>query len=305
MKKLKIGLPRAFSYYRNSVLWRSFFTQLGCKVVVSPDTNIDILNLGIKNTIDECCLSYKIYIGHVLYLSKFCDYVLVARICDYGKKDKVCTRFNGTYDFIKTLIPKSQILEYDICHTKFKYEFIGFFKIGLKITKNPFKILSSYLYAKSKQKKYNNEKSNEELNKLNKNNIKILIIAHDYNINDKYISSYIIEYLNNNNIVPIYANNLDKKIATSYAEYFSDTIYWKYAKEMIGSLYYFNHQINGVIYISTYPCGQDALVNNLAILKNKHLPTLNLIIDENITTLNLETKLESFIDILKGEKNNE
>ena len=34
---------------------------------------------------------------------------------------------------------------------------------------------------------------------------------------------------------------------------------------MIGALYYLNHQIDGIIYISTYPCGQDSLVNNLAI----------------------------------------
>ena len=71
---------------------------------------------------------------------------------------------------------------------------------------------------------------------------------------------------------------------------------------MIGALYYYNNQIDGVIYISTYPCGIDALVNNLAMLKNSHIPTLNLIIDEFITELNLETKLESFIDIIKGDK---
>ena len=71
---------------------------------------------------------------------------------------------------------------------------------------------------------------------------------------------------------------------------------------MIGSLYYLKHQIDGVIYISTYPCGVDSLVNNLAIFKNKEIPTINLLIDENITDLSLETKLESFIDIINGGK---
>ena len=40
-------------------------------------------------------------------------------------------------------------------------------------------------------------------------------------------------------------------------------------------------------------------------LKNKDIPILNLTIDENITELSLETKLESFIDILKQGENNE
>lgn len=301
MKKIKIGIPRAFLYHRYGVLWRVFFESLGCKIILSPETNREIAELGINNAIDECCLSYKIYLGHALYLKDHCDYILVSRICDYGKKDKVCTRFNGTYDTIKYLVPPSQILVYNIEHTKYKYEFWGFIKMGLKFSKNPIKIIYSYLLAKKKQKLYDINKENEEKNKLSKKKKKILIISHFYNINDKFISSYIKEYLESSNIIPLFSNYLDKKVAASFSEYFSDTLYWKYSKEMIGALYYYQYQISGVIFISTYPCGIDALVNNLAILKNNYLPILNLVIDENITKLSLETKLESFIDILGGE----
>ena len=288
-------------YYRYGVLWKNFFELLGLNVVLSPQTNREILTLGTNNTIDECCLSYKIYIGHALYLSKICDYILVSRVCDYGKKDKVCTRLNGTYDNLKHLISQEQLIDYNIDHTKRKYEFFGFLKMGLKFTKNIPKIIYSYLYAKEKQKQYDKNKANEEKNKLTKPNKKILIMSHFYNIQDKFISNYITTYLENNNLIPIYSNNIDKKTATTYSEYFSNTLYWKYSKEMVGSFYYYQHQIDGVIYISTYPCGVDALVNNLLMLKNKDLPTLNLLIDENITELSLETKLESFIDIIKGD----
>lgn len=301
MKKIKIGIPRAMLYYRYGVLWKNFFELLGLNVVLSPQTNRQILTLGTNNTIDECCLSYKIYIGHALYLSKICDYILVSRVCDYGKKDKVCTRLNGTYDNLKHLISQEQLIDYNIDHTKRKYEFFGFLKMGLKFTKNIPKIIYSYLYAKEKQKQYDKNKANEEKNKLTKPNKKILIMSHFYNIQDKFISNYITTYLENNNLIPIYSNNIDKKTATTYSEYFSNTLYWKYSKEMVGSFYYYQHQIDGVIYISTYPCGVDALVNNLLMLKNKDLPTLNLLIDENITELSLETKLESFIDIIKGD----
>lgn len=301
MKKIKIGIPRAMLYYRYGVLWKNFFELLGLNVVLSPQTNREILTLGTNNTIDECCLSYKIYIGHALYLSKICDYILVSRVCDYGKKDKVCTRLNGTYDNLKHLISQEQLIDYNIDHTKRKYEFFGFLKMGLKFTKNIPKIIYSYLYAKEKQKQYDKNKANEEKNKLTKPNKKILIMSHFYNIQDKFISNYITTYLENNNLIPIYSNNIDKKTATTYSEYFSNTLYWKYSKEMVGSFYYYQHQIDGVIYISTYPCGVDALVNNLLMLKNKDLPTLNLLIDENITELSLETKLESFIDIIKGD----
>ena len=305
MKKIKIGIPRALLYYRYNVLWKSFFEYLGCNVVLSPETNKEIIQLGVNNTIDECCLSYKIYVGHVLYLSEKCDYVLISRACDYGKKDKVCTRLNGTYDDIKHKIPTEQILDYNIEYTKLKFPIMGFIKMGLKFTKNIIKILYSYYKAKNKQKKYDLNQANSERNKLSKTNKKILILSHFYNIQDKFVSKYITTYLEENNIIPIYSNKLDKKITKDFSLYFSNTLYWKYSKEMIGSLYYTKNMIDGIIFISTYPCGIDSLVNNLAILKNKDIPILNLLIDENITELSLETKLESFVDILNQGENNE
>ena len=253
MRKITIGIPRAYLYYRYGILWKYFFKNLNCKIILSPETNNQILALGRNNTIDECCLSYKIYIGHVLYLKDKCDYVLVARICDYGNKEKVCTRFNGTYDSIKYLIPKNKIIKYNIEYTNHKYELIEFIKMGLKITRNPIKIIYSYIYAKKKQKNYDIQKENETKNKLLNSEPKILLLSHFYNLKDRFISEYIINYLKQNNLTIIYSNHLDKKTANSFSEYFSNTIYWKYSKEMIGSLYYYKHQIDGIIFISTYP----------------------------------------------------
>ena len=303
MSKIKIGIPRALLYHRYGVLWRRFFDTLGCKVIISPETNQEIVTLGINNSIDECCLAYKIYIGHVIYLKNRCDYILVSRICNYGPNNKVCTRLNGLYDDIKYIVPKSKIISYDTDHIKNKYEFIEFIKMGFKINKNPLKILYSYLLAKKYQRNYDQEKENKIRNKINKPGSKILIIAQAYNINDKYISNYIVEYLESNNIIILQANDLNKKLASSFSEYFSETLYWKYSKELMGSIYYYRHQIDGIIFISTYPCSLEALVNNLAIYKNGYLPILNLIIDENTTNLSLETKLESYLDIVKGAKN--
>jgi len=303
MKKKKIGIPRALLYYRYGVLWKTFFTTLNCNIVLSPQTNKEIISLGSNNSIDESCLSYKIYLGHVIYLIDKCDYLLITRACDYGAKDKVCTRLNATYDNIKELISKEKIISYNIEKTILNCEFIGFLKMGLKITKNIPKIIYAYYKAKEKQKKYNKNRENNQKNLLRNPEKKILIISHFYNLEDKFISSYIIKYLKENNIIPIFSNYLDKKIATDFSEYFSRTLYWKYSKEMIGSLYFYQHQISGIIYISSYPCGIDSLVNNLSIIKNQNIPSLNLIIDENITELSLETKLESFLDIIKGGYN--
>ena len=143
-KKIKIGIPRAFLYYRHHILWKNFFEKLNCQIVLSPDTNKEIIALGKDYSIDESCLSSKVYMGHVAYLIDKCDYVLIPRISDYGKDEKVCIKFSGLYDIVKNTFPNLKILNYNIeisTHHKEAYEF---FKMGLKITKNPIKIIRAY-----------------------------------------------------------------------------------------------------------------------------------------------------------------
>ena len=114
MKKIRIGIPRALLYYRHHILWKNFFEKLNCKIILSPTTNKDIVNIGISNSVDESCLSAKIYLGHILYLQDKCDYILIPRISDYGKGEKVCVRFNGLYDNIKNMDLPCQLLNYNI-----------------------------------------------------------------------------------------------------------------------------------------------------------------------------------------------
>ena len=81
---MKIGIPKALYYYRYGALWAAFFRALGCEVVLSPDTNKDFLTQGSKLSIDEGCLSLKIYLGHVQWLLDRCDLVFVPRVANFG-----------------------------------------------------------------------------------------------------------------------------------------------------------------------------------------------------------------------------
>lgn len=92
-KGIVIGIPRALHYERYHVLWSAFWEALGVNVITSPETNRQILENGMKLAIDEACLSLKIFIGHVQVLVGTCDYVMIPRICDFGKRRDMCTRF--------------------------------------------------------------------------------------------------------------------------------------------------------------------------------------------------------------------
>lgn len=303
-KKIKIGIPRAFLYYRYYILWKNFFEKLNCHIVLSPETNKEIVNIGTNFSIDESCLASKIYIGHVAYLIDRCDYVLIPRIENYGIKEKVCVKFNGLFDIAKNLFPNIKILSYNIDKIKLKFEFIEYIKIGLKVNKNILKVIISYIIAKKKHKKQQIIDNITQNRKLNNNKLKILLVGHSYNIYDKYLSGNIINYLNNNDIQIIYADKMDKKISKEYAYELSNTLYWTYSKELIGSVGYYKEIYDGVIFLTTFPCGVDSLVNEL-IIRKVTKPTLNIILDSQTSEIGLETRLESFIDVLKERKKNE
>lgn len=300
-KKIKIGIPRSFLYYRYYILWKSFFEGLNCHVVLSGYTTKDILDMGESYSIDESCLSSKIYLGHVSSLINKCDYLLVPRIENYGKGEGVCVKFYALFDIVRNSFPNQKLLTYNIVNTKFKYEFFGFIKMGLKVNKNIFRVILSYIIAKKKEKEHNRVEYITEKRKLNNNKVKVLLVGHPYNVYDNYLSGSIVNYLVKNDIQIIYADKLDSETSREYSKDLSNTLYWRYSKELIGAVSYYKEIYDGVIFLTAFPCGVDSLVNELVIRKvNK--PTLNIILDSSNSNVGLETRLESFVDILKGGK---
>lgn len=304
MKKKTIGIPKAFIYYRHKILWINYLKKLGYNVILSDNTTKETIDNGKKFEIDESCLSSKIYLGHVYNLKDKCDYILVPRICDYGKSEKVCVKFNATYDIIHNTFPEINILDYNIDESHHHKESISLIKLGFKLNKNIFKVIKSYLYATKKEQKYKLNEIKKEQEKLNNSGYKVLLVSHPYNTYDPLIGKPIIKSLTDQNINIIYADKIDEKTAKIKAHKISPTLYWSYSKELVGGLDYYKDYVDGIIFLTTFPCGTDSLVNELIIRKLDNIPTLNLIIDEQTSQTGIDTRLESFIDIIKERRDN-
>ncbi len=305
MKKTCIGIPKAFLYYRYQILWTKFFEGLGCKVIISNETTKETIENGKKYSIDEACLSSKIYIGHVYNLINKCDYIFIPRVENYGKNEKVCVKFNAIYDIVKNTFTNIKILDINIDKKKHKIKWLSYFKLGWKLNHNPIKIIISYIKACNRQKIYNQSKEQRQIAKLNSKKIKILLVSHPYNTYDNYIGKPIIDKLKKMNIEIIYADALNHKKAKLYSNSLSPTLYWSYSKELIGAINYFKYATDGIIFLTTFPCGPDSLVNELMMRKITDIPIINILIDELTSSTGLETRLESFIDMIKERKKNE
>lgn len=296
MDKIKIGIPRSMYYYYYCSLWKKLLLKLGFEVVISPKTNKQMMNLGNQYAYDEMCLSLKNYIGHVAYLQGKCDYILIPRIDNFGHSDQTCTNFLATFDIIHNLFD-CNILNYNIDYNHQETELISLIRMLKQFGISKRKITATYLEVIEQVKVERKNKIRKNLRNLNSNKTKILIVGHPYNLYDDYIGKPIIQILKNLNVEIIYSDLFNQEIARQDSKKISKTLYWKYSKEIIGCIPRLIEKIDGIIFLSTFPCGLDSLVNELAIRKIK-IPTLNLVVDDLDSLTGFETRLESFIDVV-------
>lgn len=67
----EVGIPRVLNMYENYPFWYTFFTELGFRVVVSPNSTKKIYNEGIDTIPSESiCYPAKIAHGHITSLIK-------------------------------------------------------------------------------------------------------------------------------------------------------------------------------------------------------------------------------------------
>ena len=58
----------------------------------------------------------------------------------------------------------------------------------------------------------------------------------------------------------IYSDLLDKSMCRKLSKNISKELYWKYSREAIGAYEMVKNRIDGVVFLSTFPCGLDSLV---------------------------------------------
>lgn len=282
-------------YYYFKDLWINFFNFLNIDIIISPKTTRDILDLGIKNSVDEMCLSMKNYIGHVFYLKDVCDYILIPRIDNYGIDNQTCTNFLATYDIINNLID-TKILNYNINLRNNETEYAGLFKICSEIGVDKSLIKKAYMYAIEKEKEIKCEKILNNLRKLNTNKTKVLLVGHPYNIYDELIGKPIVNMLKNLDVEIIYS---DLFFSKDESKKYLKELYWKYSKENISSISKCINKVDGIIFLSSFPCGLDSLVNEL-VMRKLDKPYINLVIDDVESSGGIETRIESFVDIINS-----
>lgn len=296
-----IGIPRAFLYHRYGVLWETFFETLGFRVVVSGPTTKEIISKGSVYAIDEACLSSKIFLGHVESLIGQCDVIFIPRIANFGNKQILCTKFFALHDIVANTFRAQgiKLLDFNIDVRRSQGELAAFMSLGRALKKRRSQVAYAYMLAKqSERNQIQNELSMQRYT-LTQKGTKILVVGHGYNVEDAFVGKPILDMLEELGTIPVKGDIVDRKLAAVQAKEITDTLPWIYNRELVGSIQIYKEQVDGIVLLSTFPCGPDSLVNDIILRRVKDKPMLNLIVDNQDGMAGIETRLESFVDIIQ------
>ena len=304
---MKIGIPRAGMYYRNGVLWEEFFRALGVEYVVSPPTNKSILEDGAAIMVDESCLASKIYMGHVRWLLDRCDTLFIPWLSNFGEYGINCTRFRAFPSMVANLFRDRSpaILTYAIDYSgtqDMKHagdEETAFVSMAKELGKSKKQVREAYRAARTAADRDFAEKIERTERLAGGDGKKILLAGHDYCIYDAYIGEPILRALQGANVTVIDANRTDRDQAQRDFLRLSDgTLPWIVNRELLGGIVRYRDRADGIVLLTGFPCGPDSVVNEVIKREIDDLPVLYLLLDGQDGMAGVETRIESFIDIL-------
>ncbi len=295
---MTVGIPKSLLYWKQPFFWEIFFESLGFKVLLSPKTNTDIVEAGVKVSDPETCFSNKVYFGHLLWLDGKCDLIFIPRLKANEEKLEYCPKFFGIPDLSKLLIKTPILTEtFDTRRESFDKDLT---KIGKKLKKSREEIQKAKKAAFLKEKELKEKQEEDFFKKIQSLKQKIILISHPYNLYDEFVNLRMKEKLEKLGAevifideVPVSVNQRESKVMIEF--------HWEFGKEIMEKINtVLGYKIAGAIEISSFQCGCDAVLKEFVekMFKQNKVPFLYLLIDEHTGEAGFQTRLEAFMDTI-------
>ena len=319
---VRVGIPRALSYYQYYPGWKAFFEALGAETVVSPPTNKDIFTAGNSRAVAETCLPVKIFFGHVISLADKCDYMFIPALRSLGQKAYYCSKFIGLPDMTRALVPECPtILDPEMDLNKGRrslYHVI--YSLGSHFSSDKSRFKKALEQAEKAHLAYRKEMSDrgitpvQVLDKIHQvegksylepdmsTGLSIAVIGHQYVIYDDYVNHRLISRLQAMGVRIFTPEMAEQEALDNAMTELGGTPHWSFEADIIGAgEYYLEAKVNGIISVAVFGCGPDSMMIEMVRHRASELriPFLHLSLDEHTSDGGLLTRLEAFLDMVR------
>jgi len=318
--KISIGLPRGLmNYYQMFPFWRTFFSDLGFNLVLSDETDKQIITSSLETMVSETCLPVELIHGHVLNLiDKNVDHIFLPFIVNsQAEKDNPTNNCNCPWVQSHPYLLKAAFTNKNIndkllvptLHFRYfkrvlKKELQQFFSKKFDLSKPA--ISKAIDHANEVQKQFVKDvrlKGESVLNSLEKNKLNVVIIGRPYNTGDPSLNLRLVKKLRNMNVLSIPLDFLPLDEENIFDDY--PGMYWPNGQKILKATRIIAKTKNlYAIYLSNFRCGPDSFLLHFVKKEMKGKPFMHLEVDEHSADAGLITRLEAFLDSLKGWQTN-
>ncbi|HEX2977351.1 MAG TPA: acyl-CoA dehydratase activase, partial [Bacteroidales bacterium] len=316
-----IGIPRALMiFWQQFPFWRTFLGKLGFSVVLSDESDKELITKSLEVITTETCLPVEVMHGHIMNLAeKGVDYIFMPFIVN-ARARKENPTFNcncpwiQTYPFmvkasLKGKIDESRFLV-PVLHFRFFEsalipELVSFFGSRFGIAND--KIREAVYLADDVQARF--EKDLIDYGRKTLQSIPLdcrpaVLLGRPYNTSDPHLNLGLVEKLITQNVMPVPVDMLDLSGYNIFENY--RNMYWPNGQKMIAAAQHVA-KTDGLyaVYLSNFRCGPDSFIWHYITEELKGKPFLHLEVDEHSADAGMVTRIEAFLESLKGSEKTE
>jgi predicted CoA-substrate-specific enzyme activase len=308
-----LGIPRALGFHQLGIFWIHMLTRMGYEIVISPETNTEIVDRGIAAMTCEACFPVKISHGHTATLKDHCDYLFMPMMIEMeshqGNNGFYCPYVEAnTYMLMSALhLKPEKVIKPAIVFKKGRedmaLQFADEFKrLGLPFNQSEF--CSAYDEALAALKKFDQEikRIGSEILKNLGDRRAIIVVGRPYSAYDSRTNLNLFATFSRLGIQAIPQEFLDLEGIDIESEY--PNMYWGFGNKILQAAKYINRdpRLFG-LYLTSFSCGPDSFVLHFFNheMNRTGRPYLELELDEHSAGAGVETRLLAFIDAIKNQ----
>jgi predicted CoA-substrate-specific enzyme activase len=312
----EIGIPRILNFHEMLPFWRTFFTALGYRIVLSDPSHKELIRKGVENVVAETCFPIKVSHGHLLNLIEkgvkriFLPSLInlkashaeipTSTACPYVQS--LPYAIHSSIDFRKNQVEVLRpVLHFGDGREDLEKDLVDF---GKSVGRRPKEVKKAFAQAERSQALFYQSLLNrgkEVLDRIGPNENVMVIVGRPYNSCDSGVNLEIPKKLRDLGVlaIPMDFLPLDSVAATEEIR----EMYWRYGQRILaaGRIIKEDPRLYGV-YITNFGCGPDSFIGHFYRDLSKGKPYLQLEIDEHSADAGAITRCEAFLDSLKNAK---
>jgi predicted nucleotide-binding protein (sugar kinase/HSP70/actin superfamily) len=306
----KVGIPRSMLVYDYAPLLIGFLNALNVRVVLSNRTNKEIVERAVELAYTDSCFPIKLLHGHAASL-KEADFLLFPCAIRLGEKDGAenqkyaCPLVQASPFIIRNVLDlEKKLLVPIIDFSRGSDDIIKNLKeVAAKLGFNQAEGKQAALAGIASQEKFEADRAELGANLLKKlhegNRLGVVILSRSYMSQDSGANLGIAEKLAQLDVEPIPQDFLP--LSSVDPRKYSDRPYWSYESRMLAAadIVSGDPQLYGLA-LTNFGCGPNSFILKELedVMGGKPLGQLE--IDEHAAEAGLVTRLEAFVDTIKG-----